>query len=91
MCHCWSRMSIFFYAREIINVLNGVFKKKCDGCKNEYLSQRHHTCTLTVKEQLDLYFDDVLRALDETTIIVNWYNAVCLIDYIPVPLVDMYK
>lgn len=81
----------FFYAREILDVMNDIFKKKCDGCANGYLSQRDHTCILSSREQLDLYFDDVLRELDETSIIVKWYDAVCLIDYIPSALVDMYK
>lgn len=82
----------FFYAREIIDIMDDVLKKKkCVGCLHGHLSQLEHTCTWSVKEQLELYWDDVLREVSEVDVILKWRNAISLMENIPSPLVDMYK
>jgi hypothetical protein len=54
----------FFYANEIMDSMFVKFKNRCYGCQNGLLSQRDHPClTLTVKQQLELYFDDIVYNL----------------------------
>ena len=67
----------FFYAREIATRLPAVMLQKCDGCSVNSLSQREHTClALTKREQLSLYFEDVLQVTDERHILLQWRDAV---------------
>ena len=82
----------FFYAREIINKMHFVLRQKCSGCRRGYLSQLDHEC-LTMKEQdrLELYFDDILREVDESSILHNWSAAVSVMSNILSALVAMSK
>jgi hypothetical protein len=52
----------FFYAEEIREKMYSVFKKKCFGCQHSCLSQLDHAyINLSNKQQLTLYFEDVLQ------------------------------
>ena len=81
----------FIYAREMMVVMHTVFKRMCDGCIHGNVSQREHTCLLPIEQLLKTYFDDVVRELDELSIIRKWYQTVLLIPSMPSSLVDMYK
>ena len=82
----------FFYAKEIIDVMTDVFKKKCDGCKDGALSQLNHQCLmLSTKEQLELYWDYVLREINEIRVIEKWYGTVYMLDSVPIEVIDLYK
>ena len=67
----------FFYAKEILTRLPLVIKQKCEGCQLDSLSQRDHTClSLTKRQQLSLYIEDILQVIDEQDILVKWREAV---------------
>jgi predicted nucleotidyltransferase len=71
----------FFYAKAILEETLRTTKKKCDGCRVESLSQRHHTClSRTTREQLEIYFEDILLYVDENDILSKWEDAVSLIE-----------
>lgn len=81
----------FVYAKEISLKMYSVFRKKCVGCQHSRLSQLDHTCLkLTEKQQLELYFEDVLREIDESNILLKWSETVSSLD-VPSALLDMYK
>lgn len=66
-----------FYAQEILHCLPSVIQRNCEGCTFESLSQQDHTCDhLTRRQQLDLYFEDVLFSIDERDILLRWTEAV---------------
>ena len=80
------------YAKEIISVMTSVFKKKCDGCKNAAISQLDYQCLmLTTKEQLELYWDCILREINEICVIEKWYGSVYMMDSVPIEVIDLYK
>ena len=67
----------FFYAQEILYRLPIVVKRTCQGCLLDSLSQTDHTClNLTKRQQLSLYFEDVLSEIDEQHIMLKWREAV---------------
>ena len=67
----------FFYAKEILYQLPIVVKRMCQGCLWDSLSQTHHTClNLSKRQQLSLYFEDVLTEIDEQYIMLKWREAV---------------
>lgn len=82
----------FFYAKAITSSMYSVFKKMCFGCKKGYLSQMDHSClSLSDREQLELYFDDIIKVIDEDEILIKWNEAVsCMADISPA-LIAMYK
>ena len=81
----------FFYAKEIRDKMRPVFKAKCLGRQNAFLSQTDHDClTLTDEQQLNLYFDDVLLDVDETDILQRWRDAISVLDKSS-ELIDMFK
>ena len=82
----------FFYAREILNKMHIVLRQKCSGCRRGYLSQLDHEClTLTEHERFELYFDDILREVDESLILNNWNATVSVMSDISQALVGMLK
>lgn len=81
----------FLYAKEIRMKMNCVFKANCLGCRDSCLSQMDHAClTLTEEQQLRLYFEDVLLAVDETEILLRWDDAVSVLD-MSSELIEMFK
>ena len=81
----------FFYAQEIRTKMYSVSKKKCYGCQNSCLSQLNHSClALTNRQQLELYFEDILLNVDEFDILSKWEQAVSILDA-PSEVVEMYK
>ena len=82
----------FFYAKEIIGNMYATYRKNCHGCKNAYLSQNDHTClNITDKEQLVLYFEDILIDVDESNVLKNWNEAVSILEDLPTEVIEMYK
>jgi hypothetical protein len=82
----------FFYARHVLDGMNGIIKTKCTGCQNGYLSQREHSClSLTKHEQLEMYFDDIVLGVHEEYVIMQWCLAVSQIDTFPQEVVSSYK
>lgn len=81
----------FFYAKEISRIMYTVFKKKCEGCQHSCLSQMDHTClTLSNKQLLELYFEDILNIIDECDILMRWEASISALDVSP-ELLEMYK
>ena len=79
----------FCYAKSIKDMLT-VFKQKCFGCLHDSLSQTDHTClTFSRKEQLELYFDEVLQHLDENEILRQWEETVS--SFANADFVNLYK
>ena len=61
-----------FYAEEIRSKMHPVFKDKCVGCQHAMLSQSEHTClSLPTKILLKLYFEDVLKNVNEQNVLKN--------------------
>lgn len=82
----------FFYAKEIILRLSDVIKRKCEGCALDSLSQRDHTClSLTKRQQLSLYFEDVLKIIDEEAILSTWKEHVTALDDISPDFIAIYE
>lgn len=82
----------FFYAKEIILRLSDVIKRKCEGCALDSLSQRDHTClSLTKRQQLSLYFEDVLQIIDEEAILSTWKEHVTALDDISPDFIAIYE
>lgn len=81
----------FIYAEEIIDIISSVFEKMCIGCKYGYLSQLEHTCLMSTKERLEMYFDNILSEVDELCVIDKWYKKVLMISAISPSTVNMYK
>ena len=81
----------FVYAEEIKSVLHDVCRKNCGGCTINSLSQLDHTCLLTMKEQLQLYWDYIIHEINEEGVIEKWYGMVYTMNYIPLVVVDFYK
>lgn len=82
----------FFYARNMMDAASAVIKRTCTGCENGYLSQREHSClSMTKREQLELYFDDIVQSINEEDIILQWYEAVSHIETCPPEVVSLYK
>ena len=81
----------FVYAEEIKSVLHDVCIKNCGGCTINSLSQLDRTCLLTMKEQLQLYWDYILHEINEEGVIEKWYGMVYTMKFIPLVVVDFYK
>ena len=82
----------FLYAKAISIKSCSVFEKMCEGCENGYLSQRCHTClSLSKRERLELYFDEILKDIDEEDVLIQWTEAVNCLDDISSELIYMYK
>ena len=81
----------FCYAKEIRKKMFPVFKAKCSGCQNSRLSQMDHAClTLTDKQQLKFYFEDILKDVDESDILKQWHDEVSLTE-MPLSLIEMFR
>ena len=79
----------FYFAKSIIDILT-VFKQKCFGCLHNSLSQTDPTClTLSRKEQLELYFDEVLQHFGKTEVLRQWEEMVSL--FANANFVNLYK
>ena len=71
----------FFYAQEIFDKMQSMFKKKCFGCQNDCLSQRDHVCiSLSTGQQLELYMQDILSDLDDNIVLAKLSNALGCFD-----------
>ena len=82
----------FFYAKEIVLRLSDVIKQKCGGCALDSLSQRDHTClSLTKRQQLSLYFEDILKIIDEEAILSTWREHVITLNDISQAYSSMYE
>lgn len=81
----------FFYAQEILYRLPIVVKRTCQGCLWDSLSQTDHTClNLTKRQQLSLYFEDVLSEIDEQHIMLKWREAVYPIEDMSPTFIQAY-
>ena len=67
----------FYYAKAMLECKDDIYRRFCQGCLIDTLSQRYHTClTLTGEEKLRLYFEHSLREIDEWDIVRQWECAV---------------
>lgn len=67
----------FYYAMEIKEKFSNISRKICEGCNVNSLSQNGHTCIdLSIRERLELYFEDIVRAVDEQELLLKWDNSV---------------
>jgi hypothetical protein len=56
-------------AEEIASIFSQLVVENCNGCMTEHLSQTHHQCLTTEKdERLCLYFDHALEKASETKV-----------------------
>lgn len=79
------------YARQIMSIMASVIKRKCVGCTNGYLSQRNHSClNLTIHDQLNINFKDIVREVNECDILKTWSDAVSAMN-VSTLLVDRCK
>lgn len=82
----------FLYSKEISATMAAVFIQMCNGCVNGCLSQTEHSClTLSDKEQLELYFEEIVMAVDEEDVVLKWTEAVSCISDMPSSLIHMFK
>lgn len=82
----------FIYSKAIALEMRNVVKKLCEGCHSGNLSQTKHAClTLSDGELLELYFEEIVKAVDENTILQQWEESVKCIDNISEELIYMYK
>lgn len=81
----------FLYAKAICQELPAVLKHICEGCVHGKLSQTKHDCmTLTQLEQLEYAFDDIVKVIDENSILMKWEESVACID-IPKEVLALYR
>lgn len=81
----------FLYAQDIFKQMNVVVKRNCVGCREGLLSQRDHPClSETNKKLLDLYFEEILKLIDEEDIVHRWYQNVICLD-ISRELIELYQ
>lgn len=82
----------FMYSKEISTAMRAVFVQMCSGCFNGCLSQSEHSClTLTDKEQLELYFDEIVSCVDEENVLLKWSEAVSGLTGISSSIIEMFK
>lgn len=80
----------FFYAMAIKEKLKEVLIRPCDGCLLNSLSQTDHICVNRPnRETIEIYFDDILKQIDEQEILFKWESSVHHIR--DTELVHMYK
>ena len=82
----------FFYAEEILQRLPEVVHKMCEGCLQDSLSQTDHTCiNMTKREQLSLYFEDILGVINEEDILLKWRASASTVDNVSSEYLAMYE
>ena len=80
------------YADTITSTMNTVIKTLCVGCQRGKLSQKQHEClSLSKKEQLILYFEEILKAVDEEYVLIRWEQNVRREGVVSSELIDFYK
>ena len=80
------------YADTITSTMNTVIKTLCVGCQRGKLSQKQHEClSLSKKEQLILYFEEILKAVDEEYVLIRWEQNVRRESDVSSELIDFYK
>lgn len=92
----------FIYARALCEVKGSVIRKKrCHGCEINHPSQRHHDCLWgnendnvddddDDEHNLDMYFNDMLEAVNEKAILLSWEDIV-RISNISTEVIDLHK
>ena len=54
------------YAKAIVKKFEKISRLLCFGCKNNYLSQRNHSCTMLDRgSKLNVHFWDIIGVMDE--------------------------
>ena len=80
------------YAETITSTMNTVIKTLCVGCQLGKLSQKQHEClSLSKKEQLILYFEEILKAVDEEYVLIRWEQNVRREGVASSEQIDFYK
>ena len=74
------------YALAVRNKLNDVVRKFCYGCEESLPNRENHTCSST-NDQLLVYFDIILKEVDEDKIFQSWLNIMNCNNNIPPDLI----
>ncbi len=82
----------FMYALTILSNKRDVVRRICCGCRVEHPSQLQHSCLRETNEQhVDMYFDEMLKAVDEDVVLHRWCTTVDTLDGISPELLAIYK
>ena len=86
----------FVYAKALYEVKKLTMKKSCYGCEINHPSQRHHDCLMEWDNtdddeyRLDFYFEDMVKEVDEATILQAWEDIVRISNISP-EVIDLHK
>ena len=86
----------FMYAKALLSVKDTTIKRSCHGCEIDHPSQRQHDCIMRMDNEdaeeyyIDFYFDDILKAVDESVILQAWEDIV-RISNISSAMIDLRK
>lgn len=88
----------FIYAKALYEIKGVTMKKSCYGCEINHPSQTQHDCLMNYAEydddddayRLDLYFEDMLKVVNEQDIIQSWDDIV-RVSNISHEIIDLHK
>ena len=81
----------FAYALAIRNKLGDAVKRFCYGCEVDHPQQDNHTCAMyETEEHIDMYFDIILKDLEEENIIESWKELMSTSNVIPLDIQNYY-
>jgi hypothetical protein len=76
----------FLYAKALCEVKTMTVRKNCYGCQTNHPSQREHDCLMICDDeeyQLEFYFEDMLKEVDENAIIRSWEEMMAISNITP--------
>ena len=80
----------FMYAEALHHYFPTIVRQNCYGCKGNHPSQLQHSCIIyDDEEHIYMYFDELLSAIDEDSILLSWSEIVDTLEKSPelVPVV----
>ena len=68
------------YAHLLLNVSANVIKEQCPGCVIDHPSQTQHYCVMLDGDELfEMYFDNMLHAIDKTQVAKHLLEKVAVV------------
>lgn len=74
----------FMYAKAMHECLPTIVKENCYGCEVDHPSQLQHACLIyDHEESIYMYFDELLSAVNEDSILLSWSEIVDALEISP--------
>lgn len=83
----------FVYAKALCQVKGTAVRKNCYGCQMNHPSQKQHDCIMITDDdeyQIDFYFEEMLKEVNEKDIIQSWEDIVRVSNISP-EVIDLHK